>query len=282
MIRPIHIRVLLALVAVAALGLVTGCGGGDGGGYSGGSGNSDDPASDMVPVSLDDLEGKTLNSTLVKGQELVPGTKVTFSFGPGVMTASAGCNTLRGEYEVNEGAFSLSKAAGTLLGCPKELQAQDEWLTSVLTVGLRPYERDGTFVFLGLGVEIEMEEGSKPGATPPVVGTAWLLNSYTDTKGNAVSMNPGVQLPSLEFKKDGTVQAFDGCNSGSGKAEVREDGFIDFGPIALTRKACPGITAEVSKAILDVIGGKAAYGFEGASKNLVISKSGSSLTYVLE
>jgi len=279
--RPTHIRTLLILVVVAALGLLAGCGGGDGGGdgggYSGGSDSTDDAASKMDPVAPEDLSGKTFSSTMVKGRSLVTGTKITLSFDSANLSASAGCNTIRGSYDISGGAFSLGKSAGTLLGCPKELQDQDEWLTSVLDGGLRPYDRDGTLVLLGLGVEIEMEEGSAPGSTPPVLDTGWLLNSYTDSAGNVVSMKPGVRLPSLEFKADDTVQVFDGCNSGSGKAVVQENGLIDFGPIGLTRMACPGITGDVSRAILSVINGKAAYAFE--AQNLVISKNGDSLTY---
>ncbi|MGA7397704.1 MAG: META domain-containing protein [Solirubrobacterales bacterium] len=273
--RPIHIRTFLILVAVVALGVIVGCG--DSESESGGSESIDDTTSRMESMAPEELSGRTFVSTGVKGRTLVADTRITLGFDSGMLSASAGCNSIQGKYEINGGSFSLGKAAETLLGCPNELEDQDEWLTNVLQSGLRPYERDDTVVFLGLGVEIDAKESEGSASTPPVVGTDWLLNSYSDKLGNEVSMKPGVRLPSLEFKADDTVFVFDGCNTGSGKAEVGEDGTIKFGPIGLTRIACPGLSGDVSNAFLKVIDGKAAYEFE--AQNLVISKQGKSLTF---
>ncbi|MGB0120684.1 MAG: META domain-containing protein [Solirubrobacterales bacterium] len=273
--RQNHIRTFLILVAVAALGVIVGCG--DSGSESGGSETTDDTASRMEPMAPEDLSGRTFVSTGVKGRSLVAGTQITLGFDSGMLSASAGCNSIQGKYEINGDSFSLGKAAETLLGCPKELEDQDEWLTSVLQSGLRPYERGDTVVFLGLGVEIDAKESDGPASAPPVVGTDWLLNSYSDKQGNVVSMKPGVRLPFLEFKADDTVFVFDGCNTGNGRAVVQENGTITFGPIGLTRIACPGLSGDVSNAFLKVINGKTDYDFE--AQNLVITKQGNSLSF---
>lgn len=249
--------------------LAVGCGGGDD--------DSSKAPDGFELASTEQLTGKTFNSTEVKGEELVPGTTITISFGPGALTVSAGCNSIRGAYEITDGVLTLGKAAGTLVGCPGDRQKQDEWLTELLTNGVRPYLNDDDLQLLGLGVEIEMKEGTAPGAVPPVIGTTWELSSYGDNSGSTASVKPGVRLPFLQFAENDTVKLFDGCNTGSGPAQVNEDGSIVFGPLALTRKACPGLTGDVSRAILNVLKGKTAYAFEG--QNLVISRKGSSLTY---
>lgn len=246
-----------------------GCGGGD----------DDSPAPPDLPevASAKELSGKTFESTEVKGHELVSGTKITISFGPEALTANAGCNSIRGPYTLEDGVLQLGRAAETLIGCPEDRQKQDEWLTTLLGDGLRAYESDGGLTLLGMGVEIEMEPGVVPGGPPPVIGTTWELNSYTDSKGNVASTKAGTRLPFLQFKANDTVSFFDGCNSGTGPAEVKEDGSMVFGNLGSTQKACPGLTNEVSGAIRGVLDGKISYAFEG--QNLVISRKGASLTY---
>lgn len=111
---------------------------------------------------------------------------------------------------------------------------------------------------------------------PPVIGTGWLMVSYSKP-GGIVEMHQGVRLPSLEFKKNNTVQVFDGCNSGGGKAVVNDDGTIKFGPVMTTLMGCPAGTEEVSSAIQQVLQGTADYSFEGG--NLVLKNGDETLTY---
>jgi heat shock protein HslJ len=247
----------------------------------GGNGESDeDPgevSAKLDPATPDSLTGKTFVSTGVKGHEMVPGTEITLSFGPGALTASAGCNSLRGPYEFEDGVLTMGKAAGTLLGCPDDRQRQDQWLTTVLTSGLRPYDDDGNLLLLGLGVEIEMAEGTVPGGSPPVVGTTWELNAYETPNGNVASVKQGVRLPYIRFDKSDGFEIFDGCNQGGGSASVNEDGTMVFGPMTTTRMACPGLSSTVAKAMRKVLNGKTSYAFEG--QNLVITRQGESLTF---
>jgi len=268
--KPLRPRAILALILVFSIGFAAGCGGGDD--------ETAEPEQARDPVPVESLNGKTFNSTEVKGHELVDGTMITLSFGPDALTASAGCNSIRGAMEVDDGSFYLSKTAGTLVGCPSDRQAQDEWLTSVLGAGLRPYDDGGNLLLLGRGVEITMEEGTVPGGPPPIVGTTWELNSYSGSDGTVSSVKQGVRLPFILFKGNGTLSIFDGCDEGKGLADVYEDrGMIRFAVVRSTLKTCPGLTGEVSDAMLRVLEGETSYTFEG--QNLVISRKGSTLTF---
>lgn len=96
--RP-PIAVLAAAVPVLLLSLTAGCSDGDGDDRSGNPSESpsEAPASAMPDVvSVDLLDGTTYVSTNVTGHELVEGTEVQLSFEEGVMSVSAGCNTIFG------------------------------------------------------------------------------------------------------------------------------------------------------------------------------------------
>lgn len=53
----------------------------------------------------------------------------------------------------------------------------------------------------------------------------------------------GDNPPVIEFMADGTVKGTGGCNSFSGKYTLMAEG-ISFGPMATTKKACPGSVGE--------------------------------------
>jgi heat shock protein HslJ len=124
----------------------------------------------------------------------------------------------------------------------------------------------------GCGASVSDEA---PVSHPPVVGVGWLMKSYSKG-GDVTEMHQGVRLPSLKFKPDNTVQVFDGCNSGGGKAVVNNDNIV-FGPIMTTLMGCPAGTAEVSSAILSVLHGTVDYSFEDG--NLVLKNGDRALTY---
>ena len=53
----------------------------------------------------------------------------------------------------------------------------------------------------------------------------------------------GDNPPVMEFKEDGTVVGTGGCNNFSGTYTIAAEG-ISFGPMAVTKKACPGSVGE--------------------------------------
>ena len=78
--------------------------------------------------------------------------------------------------------------------------------------------------------------------------------------------------PTLTITPDGRAEVFTGCNHGSGSARVRDDGFIDFGPLTLTRMACDASAMRVEQAVTTTLNGSVAAGFSGP--NLSLSKRG--------
>lgn len=116
---------------------------------------------------------------------------------------------------------------------------------------------------LGVGVvacgsdsDSGQDESGGSSQASAVEGKVWTLMNIA-AQGSATSLPNDVEAPTLEFS-DGNVQVFSGCNNGSGAAEVGEDS-IDFGPIALTRKACPGTAGQLEPLVAQALDGAVPY-----------------------
>lgn len=105
-----------------------------------------------------DLDGKTFTSTSVEGHDLVEGSTIELTFDDGHLGVSAGCNSMGADYEVDDGTLAWTgPATSTLIGCPDDLAAQDQWLTELFTDGVEA-ELDGSTLTLTDGdVEIVLE-----------------------------------------------------------------------------------------------------------------------------
>src|SRR4029077_18267591 len=86
------------------------------------------------------LDGRQFVSVLVtekgKSKVLVPGTKIRLSFTDGMLGASAGCNSMGGDYQVVNGKLVVGQMSTTEIGCPTNLGEQDQWLAAFL--GAKP------------------------------------------------------------------------------------------------------------------------------------------------
>ena len=116
-------RVTAAVLAVLVLA-AGGCGDDDVGG-----------GADPGPPTAADLDGRTFVSTGTEGFTLVPGTQVTLTFEDGNVSAGAGCNSMSGAYDVDDGTLEVEDMASTLIGCPDDLQQQDDTVRDLLTGG---------------------------------------------------------------------------------------------------------------------------------------------------
>ena len=106
--------------------MLAGCGSGSSSTATGGS---------TVPTTAD-LDGTAYVSTSVEGHDLVADSHVRLDFQDVSLTALAGCNSLFGPYDVQDGRLSWTHApAMTQLACPDGLMQQDQWLAGWLGAG---------------------------------------------------------------------------------------------------------------------------------------------------
>jgi heat shock protein HslJ len=269
MIAPMRIQLLV--LAVAGLLAVGGCGSDD-------DGATATAGAGTVPT-VADLDGRSFLSTAVRGRELVGGTQVTIRFEDGTLGVSAGCNSLGGAYAIEDGTLRWASApAMTMIGCEDALQRQDDWLLAFLSDGATITAPDARTLSLAHdGVTIELAEGASAEQPPPIAGTAWRLTSIGDRGGDASSSVPaGVPAPTLRIV-GGHAEVFAGCNSGSARVQLRDDGFARFGPLTLTRKACGRAAMEVERTVVSILSGRVALGFEGSQ--LSAAKDGRRLLF---
>lgn len=263
------LRAVLLLVLAGAL--LAGCGDGssDGRTTSGGS---------TTALRATDLVGSTFAATDVRGRTLVPGSEVTIELEAKRLHANAGCNGLVGAWSIEDGRLRTDgDLAQTQMACEEPLMRQDGWLGAFLASAPQIALAGDELTLMGDGATIRMRERAPTGPRP-IAGTRWRLTTIGDRGGTASSVPTGVEAPTLLIAKDGDVELFAGCNHGGGHVQVREDGFVVFGPLALTRRACERDAAQVEAAVLAVLDGEVAAGFDGEG-NLVLARKGAHLTF---
>lgn len=114
----------------------------------------------------------------------------------------------------------------------------------------------------------DSDSGSGSGdsaAASELEGVTWELMNIA-SQGSASGIPNTVDPPTLEIE-DGRVNVFGGCNSGSGDAEIA-DTTIDFGPIALTKKACEGLGSQIESYVTVVLAGEVPYEIVQGNLNL--------------
>jgi heat shock protein HslJ len=252
----------LVAALVLALAAVTGCG------------------DATVPVSGDngdagsgeDLEGRTYESTEVRGRDLVDGTTVTVSFAGGQLGASAGCNSMSGPARWHEGRLEVAgQLATTMIACPADLQAQDEWLAGLLTSS-PSLSLAGSTLTIGEEPGLTLEEV----ADLPVEGTRWALESLVD--GDSVSSVPTDLGAELTIRTDGTrLDVSTGCNEGAAPVTVQpsrapSSGTLSVGALATTDMTCPQVARGIEAHVLAVLEGEVAYEVDG--DRLTLTKDG--------
>ena len=285
---------LFAFGLVAASALIAGCSSNDAGVSSGpsnppgtgttlpvgGSMMTTTPADELVTGDM--LIDQTYVSTSVTGHELAEGSTITMSFTETDVSASAGCNTLSGGYSLEGGKVVVSgDLRSTMMACPEPLMAQDTWLAGWLASDLAVVATPDGISLTGEGVTVELAaQATGPSdatGAAALIGPTWTLTSIM--AGDAVSSVPtDVEAPTLVFAADGTVAVFTGCNRGTTTAEIGDDGFITFAPMATTMMACESAAQSVEASVLAMLDGRVAYGWQG--DDLSLAKQGQSLVYL--
>jgi len=218
------------------------------------------------------LEGRTFLSTGVLGRLLVAGSRVRLRFGGGQVGASAGCNSMGGPYTIVGDRLVAHQLATTEMACDPALMDQDRWLASLLDGATIALAGDVlTLAKDGVGLTLLDREVADPDR--PLIGTRWVVDGLVS--GDAVSSVPAGVVAALTFAA-GRVDVEAGCNRGGG-AVIVTDSTITFGPIALTKMACPGTAMDVERAVTAVLTGEVRYAIEAGTLTLDAAAAGLTL-----
>ena len=88
--------------------------------------------SDDRAITNEDLDATAWVSTSVEGETLVEGTEIQLAFQDGQIATNAGCNQMNGAYTLDNATLLVRQMSQTLQGCPDDLNAQDQWLLTLL------------------------------------------------------------------------------------------------------------------------------------------------------
>jgi heat shock protein HslJ len=217
--------------------------------------DDEDNGSDSQTPSLEDrafLSESVIEDEVAK--DLVAGTRLQLRFheAPRVV-ASAGCNSMDAQYEIDEGTFVVTQGGTTEMGCDPALHDQDNWYFGFL--GSSPaisvdgdtlvLESDSTYI------EYLDEEVATPDL--PLLGPTWTVDTLIE--GDAASTTEWADPATLSFDAGGTVTVFTGCNTGTATYVV-DGAEITFADLVVTEEGCNDEAAtQLESVVMGVLGG---------------------------
>lgn len=264
-----NLRLLVISVAFAVLGvLLLSCG--DRGGVDPGPGGSSELEGTYVVTGVTEVG---------EPRALVKGSEIRLRFDGDRLGISAGCNSMGGTYVLDGTRLTVSDLATTDMGCDAALMEQDTWVAGL-------FDRDvqlttGTDASLISGdVVLTLADRETVSPDRPLVGTRWTLDSLgSGGADGAVSSVPQGVEAWLEFEKDGTVVAYNGCNGGGGPATVDGDE-ITFRIGWELRLCLDEDKQSVEELVLRVLTGVTTFNIE--EKRLTITAGDASLGFIAE
>ena len=228
------------------------------------------PASPSASAPTPGLAGRTFLSTDVRGVTLVPGSRVTLTFGDdGSLGTGAGCNSMGGAYAIDGDRLTTGQMMTTEMGCAEPLMKQDAWLSTFLS--------DVTFTLEG--DTLTLDDGTvtvtlldQKVATPdqPIEGTLWVVDGIVT--GEAVSGVLTGVTASLRIV-DGQAEVRFGCNTGGGPVEVTPD-TLTFGPMTSTKMACEPNAMAMEAAVAAVVQATVPYSIDADTLTLDAGANG--------
>ena len=139
------------------------------------------------------------------------------------MSFSASCNSMFGNYYLEEDDFVMTDLATTYIACEDEYMIEDEWLKDFFTsMPILSYE-NGQVIFEGDESTLVFEV-AEAAPDSDLVDTQWSVNGY-ERDGIAVGIIFDV-APSFVLHSDQSFSLETGCNSAMGTFEQSGDEIV--------------------------------------------------------
>jgi heat shock protein HslJ len=243
-------RVLIGSLLAAASLTVAACG--------------DDSTSNdsAAPIAVADLQGKQYELVDAVGIAVPDGSALTMHFIVTNLAIAGGCNNMNGGWRIESNRLMVPRLAQTNKACDEALMTFDAQIAQV--VSSQPtITIDGDKMSLVRdAATLNFKEAAAP-VDAPLEGTAWTV---TGTVANDAVSSVASEPATLLFK-DGTLELFAGCNTGSG-SYTATDTTIEFGPIAITKMACEGPANELETAVTTVLQGTTTFDIVGTDLSI--------------
>lgn len=244
-------RIAAAVLGLLAIAAVSGC-----------SSNSETPD----PVA--DPAGRVFISTQVDGTPIPGGGPLSLDFTtPGLVAATAGCNTASGTVEFTDGKITTDTMASTMMACEPAVMESDAWVTTFLSAQPSWTLSGDTLTVTTDTITVTLADKKVVDPDRPVQGTAWTVTSLITTDAVTSSLALETSAPELTIAADGSVTGSTGCNRMTGSATVT-DTTITFAPMGTTRMACEPEVADIERHVLTVLDGEVTVAVDAATMTL--------------
>ena len=217
----------------------------------------DDSSSSTAPTK-GDLADRSFLSSNVDGQTLVDGTQITLTFTADTVSAVAGCNTMTGNYTIEDGTLKVDTMAQTRMACDPDTTSQDVWLQALLASRPAVTLSTNELVLKGGDTTLTLRDRTKVANENALDGRSWDLVTL-----DAAQAPEGAYLSIA----GGQLYLATGCNRGFGTVTVT-DTAIEVGPIALTRRSCDPALNEWEQSLTTFLTGSLEYDVSGADVTL--------------
>ncbi|WP_067075989.1 META domain-containing protein [Methanoculleus horonobensis] len=176
----------------------------------------------FAPVMLPGTSWKLASLTDENGTltPIINGTAVTAKFSlDRNVGGSAGCNSYGAGYTVDGANLAIEPAIRTEMYCsepPGLMDQEDRYLALLAEVASYRVENDRLILADSEGNNLLVFEKAAPTPDLPLVGTKWVLDSYS-TGGDAISSVIAGATVTANFAADGNVGGNAGCNHYGGE-----------------------------------------------------------------
>ena len=214
-----------------------------------------------APIAVADLQGKQYELVDAVGVAVPDGSALTMHFIVTNLAITGGCTNMSGGWRIESNRLMVPRLAQTNKACEEALMTFDAQIAQV--VSSQPtITLDGDTMSLARdAATLNFRELTVDDAA--LEGTPWTV---TGTVANDAVTGVSSEPATLLFK-DGTLELFAGCNNGSG-TYTATDTTIEFGPIALTKKACEGAATELETAVTTVLQGSTTFEIVGTELSI--------------
>jgi|GEM_PF-1259878 len=203
--------------------------------------------------------------------EVLPNTEVTIEFADGQFFASAGCNTLFGEYVLDGDTLNIQYVGTSLMACEDDIMEQESRLAEALEAATRISQDDNTLtIHYGENVSLVLDSHQMidEGGLFALEDTVWELMAVRalDALTAADTDRPAI----VTFNTDGTFHVNTGCGELAGSYSVDGD-TISFEVQMTTAMAdCSEIQVGQGLAIENLIQNATNFSIEGGTLTLAI------------
>ena len=184
------------------------------------------------------LSGTSWMLTRLNGAAALDQTTVTLDFiDESNAGGSGGCNGYGTSYtfDPNGTAIRFTPPFGTLIACVEPIMAQEQAYFQALTEATS-YQLAGDTLLLANAEGVVVAEFT--GVSQSLAGTSWEATNYNNGNQAVVGVIADTTL-TANFDAEGTISGSAGCNDYFGSYTTDGD-TITIGPLASTRKLCPG------------------------------------------